>query len=94
MTQLRIATGIVTIEGALTRDTVVALREDLLVALALGEGCCGVRLSSVSSTDSAGVQLLSSLSKGFPELELCEPSESLRAALVRLGAVSLLGGAV
>lgn len=93
MIHVKLDADTISIEGALTRDNVVALRDELLVALGLGQATRRVRLCNVKSVDSAGVQLLHSLVKAFPELRLSELSGPLRAALVRMGASSLLGGA-
>lgn len=93
MKQVTIQRDAVFVRGDLTRKEVAALRQELLSALTVDTAPKVLRLAEVTSIDSAGIQVLCALVKGFPGVRITDVPASVFAVCDKIGAGVLLGGA-
>lgn len=92
MRELVVKDQTLVLSGVINRQDASRLREELLAALSQAQKPVLLRLSEVEAIDSAGVQLLCSLLRGFPHLRISDASPAVRVVLARLGIPGMLGG--
>lgn len=92
MSELVVNDQTLVLSGSISRQEASRLRDAFLVAMSRPEKPAQLCLSQVENIDSAGVQILCALLKGFPHLRISDASQAVRVVLAKLGVPGMLGG--
>lgn len=87
MSQLTVDAGTLSLSGAVSKETVEGIRDELRSALKGRRKHWLLDLTGVQSMDSAGVQLITAFLHTAPEGKLGEISEPVRCLWEKIGAV-------